>query len=113
DAYGNITVFPDADSGEEYEYDAENMMKAEVYTDGVDPKILDGTMALTTKFNLGKGKPDIYGQNEQVKVGDGKLNYIDQQTFIITFSEAIINKTDFNQIKDDASKEPMPITDYY
>ena len=99
DSVGNLTVFQSNSTilSETEDYDSSEIMKGEVFTDGIAPFIVGDTLKLVTKgeFNTvpKKATTGIVGTP-----GDGYIEHITQQTFMITFSEALKLQADLEKV---------------
>lgn len=89
DQFGNITNHP-AESVANNLVHGTGKLKVEAYTDGVKPEI--GKIlkkSLLSDFDNYEGRKVDVNWETSGAIGDGKIEYVENQTFTVSFSEAI------------------------
>lgn len=91
DKFGNITNHPAVvDPSTNTLMHGSGSLKTEVYTDGIQPKIGQTLKrSLLTDFDDFEGRRVNVSWGASSSIGDGIIEYIDNRTFTVSFSEAI------------------------
>ena len=88
DLFGNITMYAENTTTADKTDYLTNQMEVPVYTDGIDPFVNGSILKLTTKQEF-NAVPLAVTSGSHGTIGDGYIEHKSQQTFMMTFSEAI------------------------